>query len=197
MNSVHALSVLGLDIDAYAPDGFRAPACRGDVLPLLELILADIDLPALPGSGAPSDVEPDAPGYATLLRLYQAGILTGDADGAFHSDAPLTRAQLAAVLARAARANDLLQEEALSKLEAHLVELGYFGPGLTGPEDPGEAFCFSGVSSRSIQGVRVYSAQVRWAGGPMDGRLLMTLAVSTDGARYFEYDPAEDVWTEI
>ena len=91
----------------------------------------------------------------------------------------------------------LPQEEALSLLEAHLVDLGWFGPGLTGAEDSGETFCFDGLSDQFIDGVEAYSADVRWSGGVMSGRLLMSLAVSTDGTRYFQYDPSEDTWMEI
>ncbi len=45
--------------------------------------------------------DPDDPDYAAILRLYNAGILTGvDLRGSFAPDAPFTREQMAAVVTR-------------------------------------------------------------------------------------------------
>lgn len=48
----------------------------------------------------PADVDPEDPDAAAIVRLYQAGVLTGvDAEN-FAPDAPLTRAQAAVIFAR-------------------------------------------------------------------------------------------------
>ena len=55
------------------------------------------DVTALP------DVASDDPACAAILRLYNAGILTGvDDKGTFPPDALITREQIAAVVTRAA-----------------------------------------------------------------------------------------------
>jgi hypothetical protein len=60
-----------------------------------EALMAINDVSSIP------DVSPDDPDYAAILRLYNAGILTGvDLHGSFAPDAPITREQMAAVVTR-------------------------------------------------------------------------------------------------
>ena len=75
---------------------FEDPATRIDLAEWLCKVLPPEDLPAIGQAASVPDIQdPD------VLRLYQAGILTGvDEAGTFAGDRTLTRAELSAVLAR-------------------------------------------------------------------------------------------------
>lgn len=75
---------------------FEAPATRLDLAEWLYSALPAESLPALDPEAAPPDCREES-----VLALYRAGVLTGvDETGAFAAGQPLTRAELAAVLAR-------------------------------------------------------------------------------------------------
>lgn len=82
-------------MDAELPDSLARNATRYDAAAVMSLIAPDAMLAPLH-----RDVPPDTD-RADVLRLYQAGVITGvDADGNFNGEGTLTRAQFAVLLAR-------------------------------------------------------------------------------------------------
>ena len=82
-------------MEAALPTCLVDTATRYDAASVMSLVASDQMVPALHQS-TPPDTE-----RADVLRLYQAGIITGtDEAGTFHGESPLTRAQFAVLLAR-------------------------------------------------------------------------------------------------
>lgn len=79
---------------------FSQPASRGLAAWLIDLSAGELE--ARNETVSIPDVDPEATSDAdAIVRLYQAGVLTGvDAEGNFAPDAGLTRAQAAVILAR-------------------------------------------------------------------------------------------------
>ncbi len=74
---------------------------RGQFAAMISAAMPDEALMAINDVSSIPDVSPDDPDYAAILRLYNAGILTGvDLHGSFAPDAPITREQMAAVVTR-------------------------------------------------------------------------------------------------
>jgi len=82
-------------MESVLPTCLVDKATRYDAAAVMSLIAPENMLPALR-----QDTPPDTD-RADVLRLYQAGVITGtDEAGTFHGENPLTRAQFAVLLAR-------------------------------------------------------------------------------------------------
>ena len=89
----------------FAPKGLdpEQPITRGQFAVIVSAALSDEALAPINDVTALPDVTSDDPDDTAILRLYNAGILTGvDDKGTFLPDAPITREQIAAVVTRAA-----------------------------------------------------------------------------------------------
>ena len=81
----------------------NAPITRGQFAAIISAALPDAALKPINAVTQIPDVAKDDPNYAAILRLYNAGILTGvDEQGTFLPDAPITREQIAAIATRVA-----------------------------------------------------------------------------------------------
>lgn len=96
--------------NAMLPDGgfsdYDRTATRAEMAYIFSNALAGDALPEINTcNGLPDVNENDA--YAdSIFKLYRAGVLTGYEDGSFHPDAPVTRAEAAAVITRLARMSE-------------------------------------------------------------------------------------------
>ncbi len=89
----------------FLPEGLdpEQPVTRAQFAALVSAALPDEALAPVNDVTEIPDMAPGDPGYAAVLRLYRAGILTGmNAQGDFCPDAPITREQIAAVVTRVA-----------------------------------------------------------------------------------------------
>lgn len=81
----------------------NAPATRAQFALILSAALPDAAFVPINHVMALPDVAADDPRLPAILRLYNAGILTGvDAQGSFDPDAPIPREQIAAMVTRVA-----------------------------------------------------------------------------------------------
>jgi len=80
-----------------------APITRAQFAAIVSAALPDEALTPINRITALPDVPADDPNFAAILRLYNAGILTGmDASGSFGPDLPINREQIAAIATRVA-----------------------------------------------------------------------------------------------
>ena len=78
-------------------------ASRKQFVEIISAALPDEALTPINEVKALPDVEADDPALPTILRLYNAGILTGvDEYGTFLPDQPISREQIAAIITRVA-----------------------------------------------------------------------------------------------
>lgn len=90
----------GLLIQGQFTD-YSLPATRAQLASLLAKALPEWDYTPINEISSLPDVTEETPYAADILKLYNAGILTGsDNYGTFSPDAPITRAELAAILCR-------------------------------------------------------------------------------------------------
>lgn len=83
---------------------YSAPATRAQLAGLLAKALPEWDYAPINEISSLPDVTKETPCAADILKLYNAGILTGgDVYGTFFPDSPITRAELAAILCRLVR----------------------------------------------------------------------------------------------
>ena len=127
------------DYDAYAP--------RWQFASLLCVSLAEEALAAIKEVEYLPDVPEDAPYAEAVLRLYRAGVLTGnDEYGTFLPDSPIRRSEVAAIVARMAdpalRKSASLQPEPYSSLLRHIRQTGedYLGQKALRSELDGDAY---------------------------------------------------------
>ncbi|MCI8284664.1 MAG: S-layer homology domain-containing protein [Firmicutes bacterium] len=85
---------------------YNATATRAQFAEIMGGAISDGELPVINNinDGDIPDVSPDTDQGKAIYRLYRAGILTGDSSGEFMPDANITRAQVAAIMARIADA---------------------------------------------------------------------------------------------
>lgn len=80
-----------------------AAATRAQFAALISAALPDEALEPINDVKALPDVAKDDPALPAILRLYNAGVLTGfDQRGSFHPDEAIPREQVAAIMTRAA-----------------------------------------------------------------------------------------------
>lgn len=92
----------GLLTQGQFPD-YSASATRAQLAGLLAKALPDQDYAPVNRISSLPDVTGETPYAADILKLYNAGVLTGnDVYGTFSPDTPITRAELAAILCRLA-----------------------------------------------------------------------------------------------
>ena len=81
--------------------GYDRPATRAEMAYIFSRSLPEAEMAAKNTVNALPDVNAGTPYYASIVKLYKAGILTGnDADGTFSPGASITRAEAAAVISR-------------------------------------------------------------------------------------------------
>ena len=85
---------------------YNATATRAQFAEIMGGAISDGELPVINNinDGDIPDVSPDTDQGKAIYRLYRAGILTGDSIGEFMPDSNITRAQVAAIMARIADA---------------------------------------------------------------------------------------------
>lgn len=82
-------------------ESYDVPATRAQLAGILAKALPKEDYAPINSITSLPDVTADTPYSADIFTLYNAGILTGtDKYGTFHPDAPITRAEVAALLCR-------------------------------------------------------------------------------------------------
>ena len=81
---------------------YTQPATRADMAAIFAQTLPLAEYARINRIGAIPDVNGATPNADAIYLLYGAGILTGDATGAFHPDQTVTRAETAAILNRLA-----------------------------------------------------------------------------------------------
>ena len=79
---------------------YDSPASRAEFAKLLCEALPEDAFPSIRNNTTFSDVPPGAYAYSPIMRLAQAGVLGGRSEGKFEPDSTITRAEVAAVLAR-------------------------------------------------------------------------------------------------
>ena len=94
--------VSGVGEDRYDPD---RPLSRQELAVMLDHALSDGG--AVSGENPFSDISPSGSpwSYEAILRLHQAGIVSGYGDGTFRPEAEVRRAELAVMLANAGRSS--------------------------------------------------------------------------------------------
>ena len=103
----------GILTDGLFADGdFDRPAKRKEVARLFAHALPEDGYAVINDVTSIPDVTESRGYYADVLKLYRAGILMGsDAQGTFYGENDITRAEIAAVISRAAIAEKRLQRE--------------------------------------------------------------------------------------
>lgn len=81
---------------------YTQPATRADMAAIFAKALPLEEYTRINRIGAIPDVDGETDGADAIYLLYGAGVLTGDAAGAFHPDQTVTRAETAAILNRLA-----------------------------------------------------------------------------------------------
>lgn len=79
---------------------YNCPATRAEFAKLLCAALPEDAFPPIQNNIIFFDVPTESHAYLSIMRLAQAGVLGGRAEGKFEPDATITRAEVAAVLAR-------------------------------------------------------------------------------------------------
>ncbi len=79
---------------------YDRPASRAEFAKLLCEALPEDAFPTIRNNTTFSDVPPGAYAYSPIMRLAQAGVLGGRSEGRFEPNGTITRAEVAAVLAR-------------------------------------------------------------------------------------------------
>ena len=100
---VYADYALRYGIMAEGEYDLTAAATRAQFAALISAALPDEALEPINDVKALPDVAKDEPALPAILRLYNAGVLTGfDERGSFHPDEAIPREQVAAIMTRAA-----------------------------------------------------------------------------------------------
>lgn len=117
---MEAAKIAGLIGDEFGdPD---TPITRRDFAVLIAKALPTQELPAVNMFRSLPDVTRGDAGFASILKLYNAGILTGEnEDHAFFPDSFLTRAQAAAVVTRVVSKADRVRVVTAEELEARKI----------------------------------------------------------------------------
>ena len=85
------------------PDGYDAAITRGQMAHLFAAALPEKELTAINVVSSLPDVSSSTPYSEDIFLLYRAGVLTGnDEQGTFTPNAPISRSQVAAIIARMA-----------------------------------------------------------------------------------------------
>lgn len=142
----------GLLIQGQFTD-YSVPATRAQLAGLLAKALPEWDYTPINEISSLPDVTEETPYSADILKLYNAGVLTGnDTYGTFSPDSPITRAELAAILCR------LIKPETRQKLSL-------WAPGQTDGPQAGEniptwdiAFFDAALSTGSLTVVLFYAS---------------------------------------
>lgn len=79
------------------------------------------------------------------------------------------------------------------------ISNGVVKPGMQA--DDGKILVWEGMSEQEICGTGCYTFELRYSGaeninGEMAGRLLGIYAISIDGAKFYQYDMANDIWDQ-
>ena len=120
----YALGAGLVSADTFTAEDFDRAAKRHEVASLFANILPDADYTKINNVDSVPDVTEVRPYYDAVLKLYNAGILMGsDAQGTFYPENNITRAEIAAIINRAAIAGSRVKKtlEKVSTSDAYLL----------------------------------------------------------------------------
>ena len=100
-NAVHYAEQEGIILSGEYVD-YTQPATRADMAGMFNYVLFNRDMTRINRIASIPDVNAHTSYVDSIYRLYNAGILSGDATGAFHPDDSVTRAEAAAIINRLA-----------------------------------------------------------------------------------------------
>ena len=88
----------------------------------------------------------------------------------------------------------------IGSLTDSAVSNGIVGPGMQA--DDGKILVWEGMSEKEICGSKCYAFELRYSedeniNGEMAGRLLGIYAISDDGAKFYQYNMADDTWEQL
>ena len=88
----------------------------------------------------------------------------------------------------------------IGSLTDSAISSGIAEPGMQA--DDGKILVWEGMSEKEICGTKCYAFELRYSedetvNGEMAGRLLGIYAVSNDGARFYQYNMADDIWEQL
>jgi len=81
-------------------DDYTRKATRGEIAYILSNVLPDAEYERLAKLGYVKDLYPTTRYYDAIVKLYEAGIVSGNSDDTFGAENNVTRAQLAAIIVK-------------------------------------------------------------------------------------------------
>ena len=120
----YAVSAGIINADTFGASDFNRAAKRHEVASLFAKILPDEDYTAINAVNSVPDVTDSRAYYDAVLKLYKAGIVMGsDAQGTFFPENNITRAEIAAIINRAAISGNRVQKtlDKVSDSDAYLL----------------------------------------------------------------------------
>ena len=120
----YAVSAGIINADTFDASDFDRAAKRHEVASLFAKILPEADYAVINNVESVPDVTDARPYYDAVLKLYKAGIVMGsDAQGTFFPENNITRAEIAAIINRAAISGNRVQKnlDKVSTSDAYLL----------------------------------------------------------------------------